>query len=144
MIRLMVSQLASLSWNKAPIWGLWPDFYFCQFRVCCCGALCLTRGQVCCLSFAAGLRQRSHSWVWVLWNSQPYFIVSDTRLPFSLLPTTRRATVEIFGPRCATQTQSYLTTGSIPPINSSCRRTPWDSQPEFFFLNWTPPIIVLI
>jgi hypothetical protein len=22
-------QSASLSWNKAPIWGLWPDFYYC-------------------------------------------------------------------------------------------------------------------
>jgi hypothetical protein len=21
---------ASLSWNKAPIWGLWPDFYYCR------------------------------------------------------------------------------------------------------------------
>jgi hypothetical protein len=24
------SQSASLSWNKAPIWGLQPDFYYCQ------------------------------------------------------------------------------------------------------------------
>jgi hypothetical protein len=23
-------QSTSLSWNKAPIWGLWPDFYYCQ------------------------------------------------------------------------------------------------------------------
>jgi hypothetical protein len=23
-------QSASLSWNKAPIWGLGPDFYYCQ------------------------------------------------------------------------------------------------------------------
>jgi hypothetical protein len=23
-------QSASLSWNKAPIWGLWPDLYYCQ------------------------------------------------------------------------------------------------------------------
>jgi hypothetical protein len=23
-------QSASLSWNKAPIWGLRPDFYYCQ------------------------------------------------------------------------------------------------------------------
>jgi hypothetical protein len=22
-------QSASLSWNKAPIWGLWPDLYYC-------------------------------------------------------------------------------------------------------------------
>jgi hypothetical protein len=24
------SQPASLFWNKAPIWGLRPDFYYCQ------------------------------------------------------------------------------------------------------------------
>jgi hypothetical protein len=23
-------QSASVSWNKASIWGLWPDFYYCQ------------------------------------------------------------------------------------------------------------------
>jgi hypothetical protein len=23
-------QSASLSWNKAPIWGLGPDLYYCQ------------------------------------------------------------------------------------------------------------------
>jgi hypothetical protein len=38
--------LTSLSWNKAPIWGLRPDFYYCQLWVCSCGALSLTRGQV--------------------------------------------------------------------------------------------------
>jgi hypothetical protein len=52
------------------------------------------------LSFtnAAGLRQRSHSRVRVPWESWPYFTVSDSRLPFSSLPTTRRATVEVFDP----------------------------------------------
>jgi hypothetical protein len=39
------------------------------------------------LSFtiAAGSRQRSHSRVWVPWNSRPYFTVSDWRLPFRRL-----------------------------------------------------------
>jgi hypothetical protein len=41
-------QSASLSWYQAPIWGLWPDFYYCQtsagFRY---GAPSLTRGRVC-------------------------------------------------------------------------------------------------
>jgi hypothetical protein len=41
------SQSASLSWNKAPIWGLRPDFYYCQLWVCWCGALSLTRVRVC-------------------------------------------------------------------------------------------------
>jgi hypothetical protein len=42
-------QLASLSWNKAPIWGLQSDFYYCQTVVFLYGALYLTRGRVCCL-----------------------------------------------------------------------------------------------
>jgi hypothetical protein len=37
-------QLASLSWNKAPIWGLRPDFYYCQtIAGFLCEALSLTR-----------------------------------------------------------------------------------------------------
>jgi hypothetical protein len=41
-------QSASLSWNKAPIWGIRPDFITVrQLRVCWCGALSLTRGRVC-------------------------------------------------------------------------------------------------
>jgi hypothetical protein len=49
------------------------------------------------LSFtiAAGPLQRSHSRVRVPWDSWPYFTVSDSRLPFSLPLTTRRATVEV-------------------------------------------------
>jgi hypothetical protein len=45
-------QPASLSWNKAPIWGLRPDLlYFWQLRVCWFGAPSLTRGRVCRLQF---------------------------------------------------------------------------------------------
>jgi hypothetical protein len=50
------------------------------------------------VTIAAGPRQRSHSRVRVPWDSRPYFTVSDSRLPFSSPPTTRRATVEVFGP----------------------------------------------
>jgi hypothetical protein len=50
------SQLASLSWNKAPIWGLQPDLYCCQtVRVCWCGALSLMRGSVCLLQLLLDL-----------------------------------------------------------------------------------------
>jgi hypothetical protein len=87
-------QSASLSCNKAPIWDLGPDFYYCQMvaGLLVWGALSDERTG---LSFtiAAGPRQRSHSRVRV-----PYFIVSDSRLPFLLPPTTRRATVEVFDP----------------------------------------------
>jgi hypothetical protein len=48
--------------------------------------------------YAAGPRQRSHSRVRVPWDLRPYFIVSDSRLPFSSPPTTRRVTVEVFDP----------------------------------------------
>jgi hypothetical protein len=52
------------------------------------------------LSFtiAAGPRQRSHSQVRVPWYSRPYFAGSDSRLPFSSPPTTRKTTVEVFDP----------------------------------------------
>jgi hypothetical protein len=48
--------------------------------------------------YAAGPRQRSLSRVRVPWDSWPYFTVSDLRLPFSSLPTTRRVTVEVYEP----------------------------------------------
>jgi hypothetical protein len=55
-------QSASLSWNKAPIWGLRPDFYYCQTvaGLLMWGALSDERTG---LSFtiAAGPRQRNHS-----------------------------------------------------------------------------------
>jgi hypothetical protein len=41
-------QSASLSWNKAPIWGLRPDLITVrQLQACWCEALSLTRGRVC-------------------------------------------------------------------------------------------------
>jgi hypothetical protein len=92
-------QSASVSWNKASIWGLQPDFYYCQTvaALLMCGALSDERTG---LSFtiSAGPRQRGHSQARVPWDSLPYFTVSDSRLPFSLPPTTRRATVEVFDP----------------------------------------------
>jgi hypothetical protein len=37
------------------------------------------------------------------------------------------------------KSQSYFTTGGLPPFSSSWRRAPWDSRPELFFsLKWTP------
>jgi hypothetical protein len=86
-------QSTSLSWNKAPIWDLRLDFYYCQTvaGVLMWGALSDERRG---LSFArvTGSRQRSHSRNRVPWNSWPYFTVSDSRLPFSSPPTTLKAT----------------------------------------------------
>jgi hypothetical protein len=66
------------------------------------------------LSFtvAAGSSQRSHSWVRVLWDSPPYFTVSDLRLPFSSPPTTRRVTVEVFDPASTRVDYSLYSLGS--------------------------------
>jgi hypothetical protein len=52
------------------------------------------------LSFtiASGPLQRSHSRVRVPRDSWLYFTVSDSRLPFSSPPATRRATLEVFDP----------------------------------------------
>jgi hypothetical protein len=94
-------QSASLFWNKASIWGLRPDFYYCQTVAVLLmwGALSEERTG---LSFTvpAFPHQRSHSRVRVPWDSRPYFTVSNSRLPFSSPPTTLRATVEILGPAC--------------------------------------------
>jgi hypothetical protein len=98
-------QSASLSWYKAPIWGLRPDFYFRMeygIRLTVTflipwGALSDERTG---LSFvcAAGPCQRSVSWVLVPWDLQPYFSVSDLRPPCSSPPTTHRVMVEVFDP----------------------------------------------
>jgi hypothetical protein len=85
-------QSASLFWNKAPIWGLWPDFYYCQpvAVLLMLGALSDERMG---LSFtlAAGPHQRSHSpRVLVPWDSQSYFTVSHSRVPLLSPPATHR------------------------------------------------------
>jgi hypothetical protein len=96
-------QSASLSWNKAPIWGLRPDFYFCQTvtGLLMRGTLSLSlSGERTGLSFTivAGPRQCDYLRVRVPWDLGPYFTISDSRLPFSSPPTTRRVTVEVFDP----------------------------------------------
>jgi hypothetical protein len=56
-------QSASLSWNKAPIWGLRPDLCYCQtVAVCSCGALSLTRGRVCRLQLLLALASTVIVW----------------------------------------------------------------------------------
>jgi hypothetical protein len=89
----------SLSWDKAPIWYLRPDFYYCQTvaGLFLWSSLCNERTGLQ-FAIAAGLRQRSRSRVWVLWETRPYFTVLDSRLPFPSPPTTRRTTVEVFDP----------------------------------------------
>jgi hypothetical protein len=104
-------QSASLSWNKAPIWGLRPDFYYWQTvsGLLMWGALSDERTG---LSFttAPDPRQRSHFRVRVPWDSWPYFTVSDSRLPFSSPPT-----VKVFDPASTRETYDSITCSrSIP------------------------------
>jgi hypothetical protein len=69
------------------------------------------------LSFtiAADPRQRSYFRVRVPWDSRPYFTDSDSRLPFSLPPTTRMATVEVFDPASTRGLLSCKRTRVIQP-----------------------------
>jgi hypothetical protein len=86
-------QSANLSWCQAPIWGLRPDFYFCQAiaGLLMWGALSDERTDLPFTStIAAGPRQRSHSYVRVPRDSWQYFTLSDSRLggpgPRSYIP----------------------------------------------------------
>jgi hypothetical protein len=107
----------SLSWNKAPIWSLRPDLYCCQTvaDLLIRGALSDERMGLS-STIAAGPHLRTQSLVGVPWDWRPYFTVSDSRLPFSSPPTTRRVTLEVFDP-------------------ASTRATPlWDSLQLFNYL----------
>jgi hypothetical protein len=79
-------QSASLSWNKAPTWGLRPDSYYCQTvaGLLMWGALSDERTG---LSFtiAAGPRQRSRSRVRVSWDSRPILLSQIRDFPFRRL-----------------------------------------------------------
>jgi hypothetical protein len=92
-------QSANLSWNKAPTWGIRPDFYHCETfaGLLIWGALSVKRTG---LSFTigAGPRQLSHFRVRVPWDLWSHFTLSDSRLPSSSPPKTRRAMVEVFEP----------------------------------------------
>jgi hypothetical protein len=86
MIRLTVSrsvgQSVSLSSCQAPIWGLRPDFYYCQTVACLLMWDALSYEKMGLpFTIAAGSRQRSHFWVRVQWDSWPHFTASDSRLP---------------------------------------------------------------
>jgi hypothetical protein len=125
-------QSASLSWNKAPIWGLRPDFYYCQtvagFLIW--GALSDERTGLP-FTISVGPRQRSHSRIPVPWDSRPYFTVSDSRLPFTSPRTTRRVTVEVFYPastrnmvrtnRLLSFYTTHTTEKTMPPTILRCR-----------------------
>jgi hypothetical protein len=97
-------QSASLSWNKASVWGLWLDFYYCQTFVgmSMWGALSDERTGLP-FTIAPGPRRYSHFRFRVLCYPWPYYTVSDSRLPFMSPPTTPRVTVKVFYPTITTE-----------------------------------------
>jgi hypothetical protein len=117
-------QSASLSWNKAPIWGSRPDFYCCQTvpGLLVWAALSDDRPG---LSFtiASGPRQRSHSRIRVPCDSRSYFTVSDSSLPFSSPPTTRRATVEVFDAASTRDSNETLDLSCLQHLGTECIRS---------------------
>jgi hypothetical protein len=89
------------------------------------------------LTIAAGPRQLSHSRVRVPWDSRPHFTVSESRLPFSSPPTTRRATVEVFEPvstRNSTLSKSKLCHDRRSFGQSALEKAPiWSLRPDFYY-----------
>jgi hypothetical protein len=80
-------QPASLSWSKAPIWGLRPDLYYlCDSYGLVLVGRPLWRDVESVFLCAAGPCQRSLYQVRVSWGLRPYFTVSDLRIPFSSPP----------------------------------------------------------
>jgi hypothetical protein len=71
--------------------------------------------------------------------------INSTIAP-SLLSLTCRAQLSTANPQLSiillqSQSNSYFTTGSLPPISSSWHQAPWDSRPETSF-NWTLAVII--
>jgi hypothetical protein len=68
----------------------------------------------------------THSYfrVRVLWDSRPYFTVSDSRLSFVSPPTTRRATVEVFDPASTRHSDLRMNYDSFITSWSSVYRSP--------------------
>jgi hypothetical protein len=122
-------QSVSLSWNKALIWGLRPDFYYCQtVAVYWYGTLSLTRGRVCRLQWLLILASA------VILGSESrgtcdHILLSQIRdFPFLSPPETRRATVEVFEPA---STRDWLTAPQLAswdrnhPLEEFCSSHPW-------------------
>jgi hypothetical protein len=107
-------QSVSLSWNKAPIWGLRQDFYYCQtFAGLVMWGAHLTRGRVCRLQLLLVFASA------VIFGSESH----GTSLPSP--PTTRKATVEVFDP--ASTRVAELTAPTVLVITS--RHGPYRKHP---------------
>jgi hypothetical protein len=126
-------QSPSLSCNKAPIWGLRPDFYCCQTIVdlLMWGALSDERTGMPLASPAQSFSS----------PSTPYFTASNSRLPFLSPATTRRAKVGVFDPAstreysCEWQSQRHIATDGQSISKSWCR-APSGVHDQIFITLW--------
>jgi hypothetical protein len=105
MLRPKVSRL--VPWNKAPIWGLRPNFYNCQTVAGFFTWVALSDERTGLLDVASAVIFESKSRGT---RDRVYLTLSDSRLPFSSPPTTHMATVEVFEPastRDSTHTHTH-------------------------------------
>jgi hypothetical protein len=69
-----------VSWNKAPIWGLRPNFYYCQTVAGLLMSSALTRGRICRLQLLLALASA------VIFGSESHILLSQIRdFPFCRL-----------------------------------------------------------
>jgi hypothetical protein len=117
MLRPTVSRPVCLGIKHPP--GAYDHIFITvrQLRVCWCGGALSDERTDLPFTIAAGPHQRSHSRVRDPRDSQPYFTLSDSRLPFSSPPTTRRATVEVCDPASARDWIQF--TNELPFITST-------------------------
>jgi hypothetical protein len=121
-------QPASLSWSKAPIWGLRPDLHY----LCESYALAFV-GRPVWREIGSVL-----SWVRIPCDLRLYFTVSHLRILFSSPPTARRVTLEVFDPASTrisllpSQSQSpcYVTSHDQPASLSWKKASIWDLRPD--------------
>jgi hypothetical protein len=93
--------------------------------------------------YAAGPCQHILPRVRFPWDSLPYFIVSNSRLPFLSPPTTRRVMVEVFDPAStrvwtelkSSQSQSHIATDGQSVCLSWCR-APAGAHDQMFLFVW--------
>jgi hypothetical protein len=117
-LRLTVSQ--SVSVGVEPHLGAHDQIFITVWQLRSCFSSGALSDEKTGLSFvyAAGPCQRSLSRVRVPWDLRPYFTVSDLRLRFSSLPTTRRVTV----PASTGSSRSRLLCSFITPRHGPHRK----------------------
>jgi hypothetical protein len=156
-------QSASLSWCQASIWGVRPDFYYCQTisGLLTWGALSDERTGLP-FTIAADPRKRSHSSVWVPRDSWPYFTLifetPPTRsarcpylyppgtgwpsytpkhwVPFPSPPTILRATVEVFEPASTQGWLPNITTVALYNLRATVFTERWRRWPHRKQVTW--------